>query len=459
MKQQTIAGSFSFEGKGLHTGLNITLTFVPAPANTGICIKRVDLEGEPCYQALADYVTATERGTVLKKGDWQVSTIEHVMAALYAMQIDNCLLEVNAPEFPIMNGSSDLFIAKLQEVGLEEQEAEREVFVVRKKIEYMSEDGKSKITLLPDDKFSVDVMIGFDSAVLSNQYASLDDLSQFPTEIASARTFVFVREIELLLQHNLIKGGDLDNAIVVYDEVYTQERMDAIAQLMGQPTVKAEALGYLNGALKFDNEPARHKLLDVIGDLSLIGMPIQGKVIASHPGHGVNTALAKQIRKQIKKQEVQVPIYDDTVAPLFDINQIKGLLPHRYPFLLVDKIIEVTPTTVVGVKNVTSNEPFFQGHFPEEPVMPGVLHLEAMAQTGGILILHDKENPELYSTYFLKINNVKFRRKIVPGDTLIFRLELVDEIRRGIATMKGYTFVGGQIATEAEFTAQVVKNK
>ncbi len=459
MKQQTIAQAFSFEGKGLHTGLDIKLNFVPAPEGTGICIKRIDLEGEPTYPALADYVSATERGTVLKKGDWQVSTIEHAMAALYAFQIDNCILEVNAPEFPILNGSADLFVAKLQEVGVTEQNASRDVFVVTKKIEYIAPNGKSRITLLPDDKFSVDVHIGFESEVLNNQFATLDNLSDFAEQIAPARTFVFVREIELLLQNNLIKGGDLDNAIVVYDQVYPQERIDEIAALMNQPSVKAEKLGYLNGALKFDNEPARHKLLDVIGDLALTGKQIQGKVIARYPGHTVNTALAKQIRKQLRKQDVQAPVYDDTVPPIFDINQIKALLPHRYPFLMVDKIIAVTERSITGVKNVTNNEPFFQGHFPEEPVMPGVLHLEAMAQTGGILILHDKEEAERYSTYFLKINNVKFRRKIVPGDTLIFYLELIDDVRRGIATMRGYTFVGGEIATEAEFTAQIIKNK
>ena len=459
MKQQTIAAAFSVEGKGLHTGIDITLTFRPADDNTGICIKRIDLPEQPCYQALAEYVTATERGTVLKKGDWQVSTIEHAMAALYAMGIDNCQLDVNAPEFPILNGSADLFVAKIQEVGITQQKAECDVLVVRKKIEYTDANSDTKITILPDDTYSVDVHVAYPSAVLSNQFATLDRLSDFANEIAPARTFVFVREIELLLEHNLIKGGDLENAIVIYDEIYPQDKLDNIAQMMNQTAPQAAQLGYLNGALKFDNEPARHKLLDVIGDLALIGKRIQGKVIAYCPGHGANTSLAKQVRKQLKRQEVQAPVYDDSIAPIYDINQIKGLLPHRYPFLMVDKIIELTDTVVVGVKNVTNNEPFFQGHFPEEPVMPGVLHLEAMAQTGGILVLHDKEEPERYSTYFLKINNVKFRRKIVPGDTLIFRLELMDEVRRGIANMKGYTFVGGEIATEAEFTAQIIKNK
>ena len=460
MKQQTIANSFSVEGKGLHTGLDITLTFHPAAENTGICIKRTDLPEHPCHQALAEYVNATERGTVLKKGDWQISTVEHAMSALYALGIDNCLLEVNAPEFPILNGSADLYVEKIQEVGLSEQQAECDVFVVRKKIEYTDAQSGARITLLPDDQYSIDVHIAYPSAVLRNQFATLNNLSDFAVEIAPARTFVFVREIELLLQHNLIKGGDLENAIVIYDEIYPQEKIEEIAKLMNQTAPKtANTLGYLNGALKFDNEPARHKLLDVIGDLALIGKRIQGKVIAYCPGHGVNTTLAKQIRKQLKKQEVQAPVYDDSIAPLYDINKIKSLLPHRYPFLMVDKIIELTDTVVVGVKNVTTNEPFFQGHFPEEPVMPGVLQIEAMAQVGGLLILNSVDEPERYSTYFMKIDAVKFRQKVVPGDTLILRLELLTPLRRDIASMKGYIFVGDKMVSEAEFMAQIVKNK
>lgn len=459
MKQRTIKQSFTLEGTGLHTGLAIKLTFLPAPVNTGIRIKRTDLPDAPAYAALADYVSATERGTVLKKNDWQVSTIEHAMAALFAMGVHNCLLEVNAPEFPILDGSARYFAEGILNAGIEEQDAEQEEFIVRKKIEYVNKETGSKIIMLPDDKFSVDVHIGFNSPVLSNQFASLDDLTEFSEEIATARTFVFVREIEMLLQHNLIKGGALDNAIVIYDQIISQDKLNEIAALMQQTAPEATQLGYLNGALNFPNEPARHKLLDVIGDLALIGKPIRGKVIATYPGHQINTELSKLIRKEIKKQDVPAPEYDDTVAPLYDINQIKNLLPHRYPFLLVDKIIAVSDKTVVGVKNVTSNEPFFQGHFPAEPVMPGVLIVEAMAQTGGILVLHKMDEPERCSTYFLKIDNVKFRHKVVPGDTLIFRLELMDEVRRGIATMKGYTFVGGKVVTEAEFTAQIVKNK
>ena len=458
MKQQTLANSFTLEGKGLHTGLNIRLTFLPAAENTGICIKRVDLPGQPCYEATSDLVSSTQRGTVLEKGEWKISTIEHAMAALSAADIDNCLIEVNAPEFPIMDGSARPFMQAIAEAGVVQQKEDREMFVVRKRIEYVSTDGKSKIVLLPDDHFSVDVHVDYPSPILSNQYASLEHKEDFSTEIADARTFVFVREIEPLLQANLIKGGDLQNALVIYDKPLSQEQIDHIASEMHQPTVSADKLGYLS-PLKFDNEPARHKLLDVMGDLMLIGKQIQGKVIASCPGHHTNTEFAKTLRKQIKHQEVQAPVYDDSVPPIYDINQIRRLLPHRYPFLLVDKIVSISDKVIVGVKNVTTNEPFFQGHFPQEPVMPGVLLVEAMAQTAGILVLHDKEDAERYSTYFLKIDNVKFRHKVVPGDTLVFRLEFMSEVRRGLANVKGYCFVGGKITTEAEFVAQIIKNK
>lgn len=458
MKQQTLANSFTLEGKGLHTGLNISLTFLPAAENTGICIKRVDLPGQPCYEATSDLVSSTQRGTVLEKGEWKISTIEHAMAALSAADIDNCLIEVNAPEFPIMDGSARPFVQAIAEAGVVQQKEERDVFVVRKRIEYVSADGKSKIVLLPDDHFSVDVHVDYPSPILSNQYASLEHKEDFSAEIADARTFVFVREIEPLLHANLIKGGDLQNALVIYDRPLTQEQIDHIASEMHQPTVPADKLGYLS-PLKYDNEPARHKLLDVMGDLMLIGKQIQGKVIASCPGHHTNTEFAKTLRKQIKHQEVQAPAYDDSVPPIYDINQIRKLLPHRYPFLLVDKIVSISDKVIVGVKNVTTNEPFFQGHFPQEPVMPGVLLVEAMAQTAGILVLHDKEDAERYSTYFLKIDNVKFRQKVVPGDTLVFRLEFMSEVRRGLANVKGYCFVGGKITTEAEFVAQIVKNK
>jgi len=347
----------------------------------------------------------------------------------------------------------------IRQVGIEEQNAEKDYYIVRKKIEYSIPETGAKITIMPDDTFSLDVHIGFKSAVLNNQFATLASLTDFPTKIASARTFVFVREIEHLLKLDLIKGGDLKNAIVIYDQQIPQIDLDALADLMEQPHQDASKLGYLNGNPDFDNEAACHKLLDVIGDLALIGKPIRGKIIATYPGHKINTDLAKQIRKELKKQEVQSPVYDDTILPVMDVNAIRKLLPHRWPFLMVDKIIELREKVIIGVKNVTANETFFMGHFPAEPVMPGVLIVEAMAQTGGLLVLNSVDEPERYSTYFLKIDNVKFRQKVVPGDTIIFHLEMQEAIRRGCALMRGHAFVGGKIVAEAEFMAQIIKNK
>ena len=459
-KQKTLAASFSLKGKGLHTGLDIEITFNPAPENHGYKIKRTDLEGQPVIDALAEHVVATQRGTVLKKNDVQVSTIEHAMAALYALEIDNCLIEVNAPEFPILDGSARYFVEGIQKVGSVEQNAPRDYYIVKHKIEVKDEESGASLIILPDEKFSVNVLISFDSPVLNNQFASMNDLSEFPSELAASRTFVFVREIEMLLNNNLIKGGDLDNAIVIYDQKLPQESLDKLADMMNVPHLNLKELGYINHEpLVFDNEPARHKLLDVIGDVALIGKPIRGRIIATHPGHKINNQFARMIRKDIKQNEVQAPVYDPNREPVMDINRIRELLPHRYPFLLVDKIIEIGGNYIVGVKNITANEPFFQGHFPQEPVMPGVLQVEAMAQTGGLLVLNSVDEPERYSTYFMKIDGVKFRHKVVPGDTLIFRLVLLAPIRRGISTMKGYVFVGDTLVSEAEFMAQIVKNK
>lgn len=459
-KQKTLQGSFTLKGKGLHTGLPITITFNPAPENHGYKIKRVDLEGEPIIDALAENVGATQRGTVLVKGDIHVSTVEHAMAALYALNVDNCLIEVDAPEFPILDGSSIEYVKEINRVGLVEQNDDRDYFVVRRKIEVKDEETGSKLILLPDENFCVNSFIEFESKYIPNQSATLDDLSQFETEIANCRTFVFVREIQQLLGAGLIKGGDLDNAIVIYERQISQEELNKLGDLLGVPHKDASELGYLNHKpLQYANEPARHKLLDIIGDMALIGKPIKGRVIATRPGHKINNKLARAIRKQIKLNDVQPPVYDVNKESLLDINRIKELLPHRYPFLMVDKIIEIGQKHIVGVKNITANEPFFVGHFPQEPVMPGVLQVEAMAQVGGLLVLAGVEEPERYSTYFLKIDNVKFRQKVVPGDTLIFRLDMISEIRRGIAIMKGYAFIGEKVVSEAEFTAQIVKNK
>ena len=460
MKQQTLQNSFTLKGVGLHTGLEIIVTFNPASENHGVKIKRVDLEGQPILDALADNVVNTQRGTVIGKDGVTVSTIEHGMAALYALGVDNCLIEVNASEFPILDGSSIEYVREINKVGIQAQSKDKDFYVVRKKIEVSDPETGSKITLLPDDSFCINSFIEFDSKYIPNQSATMDSVTDFETEIAPARTFVFVREIQKLREAGLIKGGSLDNAVVIYERELPQEELDEIADELKVPRQNAKELGYLNKRkLVFPNEPARHKLLDIIGDMALIGKPIKGRVIAHRPGHKINNKLARLIRRDIKLNEIQPPVYDHTLEPVMDNIRIRELLPHRYPFLMVDKIIQMTDKFIVGVKNITANEPFFTGHFPQEPVMPGVLQVEAMAQTGGLLVLSGLDNPEKYSTYFLKIDNVKFRHKVVPGDTIIFRVELSSEMRRGIATMRGLAFIGDKVISEADFTAQIVKNK
>ena len=460
MKQTTLKGSFSLCGKGLHTGLSLTVTFNPAPANHGYNIQRIDSDGMPIIDAIAENVVDTQRGTVLGKGDIRVSTIEHGMAALYALGIDNCLIQVNGPEFPILDGSAIKYIEKIKEVGIDEQNAPKDYYIIRKKIEVKDEASGSSIIILPDEEFSLTAMCSFNSKFINSQFASLDNVANFATEIAPARTFVFVRDIEPLLKANLIKGGDLDNAIVIYEKQISQEQLDQLADMLKVEHRDANNLGYIqHKPLVWENECTRHKLLDIIGDMALIGKPIKGRIIATRPGHTINNKFARQMRREIRKHEIQAPIYDPNEEPIMDVNRIRELLPHRYPMQLVDKVIELGATSIVGVKNVTSNEPFFQGHFPQEPVMPGVLQIEAMAQCGGLLVLNTLEEPERWSTYFMRIDDVKFRQKVVPGDTLLFKVDLLAPVRHGISSMKGYVFVGDHVVSEATFTAQIVKNK
>lgn len=459
-KQKTLKGSFALCGKGLHTGLSLTVTFNPAPENSGYKIQRIDLENQPVIEAIAENVVDTQRGTVLGKGDVRVSTIEHGMSALYAMGIDNCLIQVNGPEFPILDGSASMYVDKINEIGIEEQNAPKDYYIIRHKIEIKDEESGSCITILPDEGFSLTTMCSFESKFINSQFATLDDMDAYATEIAPARTFVFVRDIEPLLKANLIKGGDMDNAIVIYERQTTQERLDQLADFLKVPRLDATKLGYIqHKPLVWENECTRHKLLDIIGDMALIGRPIKGRIIATRPGHTINNKFARLMRREIRKHEIQAPIYDCNEPPVMDVNRIRELLPHRYPMQLVDKVISLGANIIVGVKNVTSNEPFFTGHFPQEPVMPGVLQIEAMAQCGGLLVLNTLEEPERWSTYFMRIDDVKFRQKVVPGDTLLFKVDLLAPVRHGISSMKGYVFVGDKVVSEATFTAQIVKNK
>ena len=456
-KQQTLNGPLSFQGKGLHTGLNVQMTFLPAEAGSGIRFRRTDLEGAPEVEALADYVVDTSRGTTIERKGVRVSTIEHVMAALWSCGVDNAVVEVDAPETPIMDGSAREYAEAIASVGLQEQDADRVYYDINEKTVFSI---GVEIAAYPDDKFTVNVNIDFNSKILGNQYARLDNIENFSSGIAPCRTFVFLHEIEQLLQHNLIKGGDLDNAIVIVERDITPEELERLSKLCNKADIKVTK-GYLNNLkLRFPNECARHKLLDVLGDLALIGVRIRGSIVANKPGHFANTEFAKLVRKNIKRDSVRPSYrYNPNTEPEYDINQIRSMLPHRPPFLLVDKVMHVDSEHVIGIKNVTMNEPFFVGHFPQEPVMPGVLIIEAMAQCGGILALHDIPDPENYSTYFMKIDGVKFRGKVVPGDTLQFELRLVEPIRRGIVLMEAKAFVGDQLKTEALMMAQVARNK
>lgn len=440
--------------------MSLTVTFNPAPENTGYKIQRIDLDEQPVIDAVAEKVIDTQRGTVLGVGDVRVSTVEHGLSALYALGIDNCLIQVNGPEFPILDGSAAMYVEKIQQVGIEEQNAPKDYYIIKKKIEVKDEESGSCITILPDENFSITAMCSFESKFINSQFATIENVDEFAKEIAPARTFVFVRDIEPLINANLIKGGDMDNAIVIYERETTQERLDKLADLLNVPHRDATKLGYIqNKPLVWENECTRHKLLDIIGDMALIGKPIKGRIIATRPGHSINNKFARLMRREIRKHEVQAPVYDPNETPIMDNIRIRELLPHRYPMQLVDKVIALGATNIVGIKNITSNEPFFVGHFPQEPVMPGVLQIEAMAQCGGLLVLNTVDEPERWSTYFMRIDDVKFRQKVVPGDTLVFKVELLAPVRHGISSMKGYMFVGDQLVSEATFTAQIVKNK
>ncbi len=460
--QITLKGEISLTGKGLHTGVDVKLNICPAPENTGYVFVRTDLEGEPTIDAIADNVIDTSRGTTIEQNGNRVSTVEHVLASLSGMGVDNAFIKIDGPEVPILDGSAKRFVEEIQKVGIQEQEAERGFYVIKEKLVYTDVERGIEIAAYPDDSFSIDVLIDYNSKVLGNQYAQLSNLSDFAEQVAPCRTFVFFHELEILLKNNLIKGGDLQNAIVIMEQEIKQEELDRIADLFNKPRVHVKPEGILNNVdLRFHNEPARHKLLDIVGDLALVGRRIKGKIIAKRPGHLANTELAKIIRKMARKEAMKpnVPKIDFSQTPLYDINQIRNILPHRPPFLLIDKIMQMDNNTIVGIKNVTMNEDFFVGHFPEEPVMPGVLQIEAMAQVGGIFVLNTVPDPENYTTYFLKIDRVKFKRKVVPGDTLVFRLELLEPIRRGIANMFGQAFVGENLVMEGELLAQIVKQK
>ena len=461
-KQHTIQTPVTVSGVGLHTGENINLTFVPAKENTGITFLRTDIGPEAFLKADANLVTDTARGTTIAHDNIRVSTVEHVLAALTGMGIDNVIVEVDKPETPILDGSSRFYVEALKKAGKAEQDAARDYFEIREPVRFCHEEKDCEFIALPSDHFRVTCLIDYDSSVLGHQYANLDDIHDFADGIAPCRTFVFLHELEFLLDQNLIKGGDLSNAIVFVDRPVSQAELDRMATLFNKPSVEVKTEGILNNVdFLFPNEPARHKLLDIVGDLTLAGKPIKGHIIARKPGHASNVLFAKKLKSLIRERinQDQIPVYDPNLPPVYDINVIQNMLPHRPPFLLVDKIIEIGESHVVGLKNVTMNETFFAGHFPNEPVMPGVLQIEAMAQTGGILVLSGVEDPENYYTYFLKIENVRFKQKVVPGDTLILKLSLITPVRRGICHMKGNAYVGNKLVMEAEMMAQIGKKQ
>lgn len=462
-KQRTLKESIVFNGVGLHTGEPVTMEICPASDNHGYKFQRVDLENQPIIKADVDFVVATDRGTTLEQHGARVYTTEHVLAALYACQVDNAIIKINGPEIPIMDGSAILFVNEIERVGYEDQSADRDYFELNENIPWEDLEKGIEFLAIPDVNYRLTVMVDYNSPVLGTQHASMYQLGDFKKEIAKCRTFVFLRELEYLASNNLIKGGDLDNAIVLVDRPdVSQEELDRLAQLLGKDKlqVSIDGIGVLNSTkLQYENEPARHKLLDIVGDLALVGKPIKAHILAARPGHSGNVRFAKVLKEQIKKQQNQGRYFDLTKDPVYDVNDIERILPHRYPFLMVDKIIEIHENSILGVKNITMNEPQFTGHFPGNPVFPGVLQIEAMAQVGGIFALTKVEDPHLYSTYFMKIDNVRFKQKVMPGDTVVFELALTSPIRRGLVEMSGKAYVNGKVVSEASMLAQIIKDK
>lgn len=459
VRQTTLRNPVTINGVGLHTGVLVSLTFQPAPENHGYKFRRIDLPGQPVVEADVDNVTDTDRGTTLCKGEARISTVEHVLAALAGMEIDNILMDIDGPEVPIMDGSSKPFLDLFEKAGIARQSEERHYYHLSENITYEDPTRKTEMLAVPSEDFRITVMVDYNSDLLGTQHATLYNIREFKSEISDSRTFCFLYELEMLLEHNLIKGGDINNAIVVVDKPVSEDKLKHLAKIFHKEKVTAER-GFLNNAkLRFQNEPARHKLLDIVGDLTLVGAPLKGHILAARPGHVANVAFARKIKELMKRDRFRerAPRYDINASPLFDINGIMKILPHRHPFLFIDKILELSDHHVVGVKNVTHNEWFFPGHFPDAPVLPGVIQIEAMAQAGGILVLNTVPDPENYLTYFMKIDNTKFRDMVLPGDTLVFRLKLISPIRRGICHMKGKAFVGDKVVMESEMMAQIVR--